>query len=135
MQKDCRTWVRTCIQCQRFKTTKHNHTPTCNFKEPSRRFQHIHIDIIGPLSPSRGYKYCLTCTDRFTRWSEAILVTSISAEIIAKQLFENWIARCSGTNNHGSRETIRNRLISEANSTYGPDTGGQRHTIRKQMEW
>ena len=32
----------------------------------------IHIDIVGPLPPSKGNAYLLTCIDRFTRWPEVI---------------------------------------------------------------
>lgn len=93
IKKDCANWARACMPCQRAKITRYNRALIGNFKQPSRRFQHIHIDLIGPLPPSRGFKYCLTCIDRFTRWPEAISVTSITAETIAKHLFEQWIAK------------------------------------------
>ena len=35
------------------------------------RFDNIHIDIVGPLPPSSGYTYILTCIDHFTSWPEA----------------------------------------------------------------
>ncbi|GFW38503.1 hypothetical protein TNCV_4610101 [Trichonephila clavipes] len=31
----------------------------------SQRFDHVHLDLIGPLPPSNGYTYCLTMIDRF----------------------------------------------------------------------
>ncbi|GBN78102.1 hypothetical protein AVEN_194688-1 [Araneus ventricosus] len=37
------------------------------FPLPSARFSHVHIDVVGPLSPVRGMTYLLTCVDRFTR--------------------------------------------------------------------
>jgi len=43
---------------------------------------------------SKGYQYCLTILYRITRWPEAIPVKNISTETIAKQFFNNWIARC-----------------------------------------
>ena len=44
----------------------------------------IHIDIVGPLPSSGGYSYLLTCVDRFTRWPEAIPLTCITADSVAK---------------------------------------------------
>ena len=72
VQKDCRTWARACHSCQRSKISRHITTPLGNFALPTSRFQHVHIDIVGPLPTSDGFRYCLTAVDRFTRWPEAI---------------------------------------------------------------
>ncbi|XP_055932014.1 uncharacterized protein K02A2.6-like [Argiope bruennichi] len=41
------------------------------FVDQSQRFEHVHLDLVGPLPPSQGNYYCLTMIDRFTRWPEA----------------------------------------------------------------
>lgn len=63
------------------------------FKVPDQTFEQIHIDIVGPLPVSQGFKYCLTMVDRFSRWPEAIPMVEASAETVASTFYTNWIAR------------------------------------------
>ena len=72
---------------------RHTVAPTGTFMMPDSRFDNIHIDIVGPLPPSRGYTYLLTCIDRFTRWPEAILIFNASAESVAQAFMTTWISR------------------------------------------
>ena len=67
MGKDIRLWAQTCDACQRNKTPKHQ-THIGKFPQPSRRFAHIHVDSVGPLPQSEGYRYLFTITDQATGW-------------------------------------------------------------------
>ena len=90
---DVQNWTKTCLQCQRSKIQRHTCAPLSNFDLLNHRFSHVHIDIVGPLPHSNGYTHILTCVDRFTRWPEAIRISNIPAESIAKSFIEHWIAR------------------------------------------
>ncbi|KAL1138800.1 hypothetical protein AAG570_008862 [Ranatra chinensis] len=92
MNADVARWTRACIPCQRSKVGRHTVAPIGVFP-PAGRFEHVHLDIIGPLPPSQGKAYCLTMIDRCTRWPEAVPIRETSAETIAKAFYERWISR------------------------------------------
>ena len=93
INKDVTHWTRACQQCQRSKVQRHTMTPLSTFSTPDARFDLIHIDIVGPLPPSGGFSYLLTCVDRFTRWPEAIPLTTVTADTVAKAFVSGWISR------------------------------------------
>ena len=59
-------WVKTCLRCQATKVHRHTTAPVDQFVPATRRFDHILVDIVGPLPPSHNYRYLLTVVDRFT---------------------------------------------------------------------
>ena len=93
INSDIRRWTQSCVQCQCAKVQRHTTTPLSSFTTPDARFDVVHIDLVGPLPPSQGYTYLLTCVDRYTRWPEAIPLTTITAEAVAQALIRGWISR------------------------------------------
>ena len=79
------------------KVTRHTKAPLALFKVPERRFDHVNVDLVGPLSPSRGYTYLLTMVDRTTRWPEGwVPLSSTTAAEVARAFVMAWVA-CFGT--------------------------------------
>ncbi|GBN05259.1 Retrovirus-related Pol polyprotein from transposon 412 [Araneus ventricosus] len=93
MKADVTLWARTCLQCQQAKVSRHTRSKLSDFVPPSARFEHVHIDLVGPLPPSEGFRYCLTCVDRFSKWPEAFPLVDISATTIATAFYSGWISR------------------------------------------
>ena len=93
MTTDVRNWARACPQCQLNKVQRHTTSPLSRFLPPDSRFDHVHIDLVGPLPPCQGNTYLLTCVDRFTRWPEALPLADSTAVTVANALVTGWIAR------------------------------------------
>jgi hypothetical protein len=53
INKDIQQWSRSCLACQRSKIHRHTCSPLGNFGTPDARFSHVHLDIVGPLSPCK----------------------------------------------------------------------------------
>ena len=93
LKRDVSKWTTECVQCQRSKVHRHTIAPLQPFDKPESRFSHIHVDLVGPLPPSKGYTYLFTIVDRFTRWPEAIPLTESSTAHCANALISHWISR------------------------------------------
>ncbi|GFV96207.1 transposon Tf2-11 polyprotein [Trichonephila clavipes] len=54
ISSDVAKGTRHCLACQKSKINRHTRLPLSSFQEPSQRFDHVHLDLIGPLPPSNG---------------------------------------------------------------------------------
>ena len=87
MNSDVHKWARSCLSCQQSKVQRHIKAPLATFATPDARFNQVYIDIVGPLPPSQGFTYILTCINHFTHWPEAIPITDLIAELLLVHSF------------------------------------------------
>ena len=93
LKKDVRDWANTCLECQRAKVHRHTKAPLELFQVPQRRFDHVNVDLVGPLPSSHGFTYLLTMVDRTTRWPEAVPLTSLASVEMTRAFISTWVAR------------------------------------------
>ena len=96
--KDVARWTKSCEASQKAKVHKHTKAPLERLPPPTKRFSHIHVDLVGPLNPACEGKNTLpTVIDRWTRWPEAFPMTmhgdAANTKACAKVLVRQWIAR------------------------------------------
>ncbi len=93
MARDINLWARQCIPCQSSKVHTHISPPPSSIPFPSRRFSHIHVDMVGPLPSSQGHTHIFTIIDRTTRWVEAVPLPTPTARSCADALCSTWVSR------------------------------------------
>ncbi|GFT96342.1 retrovirus-related Pol polyprotein from transposon opus [Nephila pilipes] len=93
MKKQVGEWAKTCMGCQKCKVNRHTKSKFGVYQIPDGRFSVVHIDLIGPLPPTEDMEYCLTCIDQYSSWIEAVPLPAITAEIVGKAFYNNWICR------------------------------------------
>ena len=146
MNIDIANWCRSCTGCQTAKVSRHNKPVFGRFEEPTERFNYVHVDLVGPLPYSHGFKYLLTCINHFTRWPEAIPLINIRAETVADAFFGGWLA-CFGTpatitTDRGAQfesrlwDTLCNQfyIIRNRTTSYHPQSNGMVEPSQRQLK-
>lgn len=93
MNTDLSTWTKECLSCQGSKIQRHTISNCGRFDPPKGRFEHIHLDLVGPFPTSNNCNSILTLVERFTRWPEAYPVQDTTAHTIAKTLYTQYVPR------------------------------------------
>ncbi|GBN44508.1 Retrovirus-related Pol polyprotein from transposon 412 [Araneus ventricosus] len=137
---------RTCLRCQQAKVSRHTRSKLSDFVPPSARFDHVHIDRVGPLPPYEGFRYCLICVDRFSKWPEAVPLVDISANTIATAFYSGWISRFGpalrlttdqGTQFESALFQALTKFLGTARqrtTPYHPAANGQVERFRRQLK-
>ncbi|UYV69834.1 hypothetical protein LAZ67_7000922, partial [Cordylochernes scorpioides] len=93
MNQTINHWSKSCLECQKSKIHRHTITKHGIFPLPSTRFEHVHLDLIGPLPHSENCTHILTAIDRYSKWPEAFPISDKTAISVAKAFFRGWISR------------------------------------------
>ena len=67
MHRNISDWCKAFHECQQSKISRHNRFLPSDFTAPDGLFRIVHMEIVGLLPISNGFKYCLTIIDRFSR--------------------------------------------------------------------
>ena len=110
LQRQVGLWAHMCIACQCAKIQRHTRAPLQTFLVPHCHFDHINVDLVGPLPISHGHTMLFTIVDRFTCWPEAIPMSGdTSAAACARILLLQWISHfglpANISSNQGSQFT------------------------------
>lgn len=92
MHHDVSLWCKQCVACQQSKISRHVKLFPEQFVAPDRRFDHAHIDIVGPLPARYGFQYPLTMIDRFSTWVEVMPLQETSAQTVARSFSDTWVS-------------------------------------------
>ena len=146
LNSDVKLWCESCADCQKGKIQRHTRSEIQQIPVPSRRFSHIHVDIVGPLPSSNGFTHLFTIIDRSTRWLEAIPLSATSTKDCTEALFFNWIARFGVpaiiTSDRGAQFTseiwaelcIRLGIQHSATTAYHPQSNGMVERSHRQLK-
>ena len=89
---DIEKWVKYCPKFQSCKVSRHNRQTLENFPGSPKRFETLHLDIVGPLSPVVDeYQYLLTIRDRNTGFSRLLPLVNKSSSSVVGAFKSNWI--------------------------------------------
>lgn len=57
MKRKIAEWTRACESCQRNKVTRYTKSQPEKIAIPDERFEHVHIDLVGPLPLANGMRH------------------------------------------------------------------------------
>ena len=134
------------MACQRAKVQRHVRAPWEPYPPTTYRFEHVNIDLIGPLPPSQEHRFLLTMVDRFASWSEAVPIKDATTLSYARAFISHWVARfgipSQLSSNRGAQSTSEvwsamTKLLGirlHHTSAYHPQANGLVERLHRQLK-
>ena len=89
LARDCDDYYKSCDTCQLVNKRGQNKTTMCERPIVTEPFEHVCIDLVGPLTKTkRGYRYLLTYVCLGTRWPEEVALNTIRTKDVAEGLLD-----------------------------------------------
>jgi Integrase core domain len=93
MSNDVTRFLNDCPTCCQARLKRQGRTRKLKLFPPTCALEQVAIDILGPLPvTSRGHRYILVMTDRFSKLTRAIPLKGITAAEVALAFVEVWVA-------------------------------------------
>ena len=93
MYEDLSEYVRSCLEFQQTKRPTHHKKATLKSLPVEVVFDRCHLDYLGPLPPSNGYRYLLVAIDSTSLYPEIHRTKTCDADETAKVLYEQVFTR------------------------------------------
>lgn len=94
MRKHIETYVRHCLQCQRYKCSNQKPAGLLQTTAQNQRFEVVAFDLFGPLPRTAGnHNWIFIIEDVATRWVELFALERATAEECARIMLEEIILR------------------------------------------
>ena len=105
IKEDVSEYVRTSESCQRKKVARVKaKKPMKITTTPSRVFEVLEMDIVSPLPVTvAGSKYLLTLQCNLTKYSDALPILDMTAEMVATALVHDFITKIRLLRSHKNR--------------------------------
>jgi len=146
MITDIRECCQRCDACSRESVKLRTHQSPLTLFPANSPLEYVAIDILGPLPrASSGHRFVFVMTDRFSKFSRAVLMRTITETNVAKVFLEHWIfaygAPMNVITDNGSQFTaqifeffclhmgVRHALT----TTYHPQTNGQAERFNRTL--
>lgn len=91
MYLDTKKFIQQCNLCASFKPDSKPPCAIMASKIPTRQWERVHVDLIGPLVKTmQNKKYVLVLTDSFSKWTKAFAIKKANSFEIVICLIDTW---------------------------------------------
>ena len=92
MTRDITKYIKSCDKCQKAKVTKHTKASMTITDTPTKAFDTVLVDTIGPLPKStNGNEYAITLICDLTKYLVTVPIPDKTAKTVAKSIFDKFV--------------------------------------------